>query len=48
VSSSRLIPFEHNDMNDLERLMKIQAEEDKKVHGVFLWEQGFIGVMFSP
>lgn len=31
ASRSRLIPFEHNDMADLERLLMIQAEEDKKV-----------------
>eukprot|EP00035_Acanthoeca_spectabilis_P001679 m.81953 g.81953 ORF g.81953 m.81953 type:complete len:482 (+) comp11045_c0_seq2:42-1487(+) len=30
ASRSRLIPFEHNDMADLERLLMIQAEEDKK------------------
>lgn len=28
---SELIGFEHNDVEDLERLLKKQAEEDKKV-----------------
>jgi len=31
ASRSKIVFFKHNDVNDLERLLKIQAEEDKKV-----------------
>lgn len=31
ASRSKIMYFKHNDMDDLERLLKIQEKEDKKV-----------------
>ena len=35
ASRSKIVFFKHNDTADLERLLKIQAEEDKKVSRIF-------------
>ena len=42
ASRSNVRYFKHNDVEDLERLLKIQAEEDKKVFRLLL----FYGVLW--
>lgn len=37
ASRSRVMWFDHNDMNDLERLLKEQQEKDRKVGNAALY-----------